>query len=134
MLDKTRLKHGIILSGIILFYYLLVTQFMPGTCLFKNTTGLPCPGCGLSRAGSHLIRGDILGSLYYHALLVPIVIILVLYFLGFLKKVKDRHALIILIIVMAYYFIRMILFFPHQAPFDYQEGNFISWLIHTLFH
>lgn len=27
-------------------------------CLFRRTTGIPCPGCGLTRAAGHLARGE----------------------------------------------------------------------------
>jgi len=27
-------------------------------CLFRRTTGIPCPGCGLTRAFAHLAKGQ----------------------------------------------------------------------------
>lgn len=37
-------------------------------CMFQNATGLPCPGCGMTRAVLHLAEGDLLGSLRMHPL------------------------------------------------------------------
>jgi hypothetical protein len=42
-------------------------------CAFHAATGWWCPGCGLTRAAHHLLRGDIGTALSYHAL-VPIVL------------------------------------------------------------
>jgi hypothetical protein len=36
--------------------------------MFQNATGLPCPGCGMTRAMLRLAQGDLLGSLRMHPL------------------------------------------------------------------
>jgi hypothetical protein len=35
-------------------------------CAFRRTTGIPCPGCGLTRAMAALARGDLLAALRLH--------------------------------------------------------------------
>jgi hypothetical protein len=37
-------------------------------CVFYHTTGLPCPGCGLTRSCMSLLRGHPVEALQYHAL------------------------------------------------------------------
>lgn len=37
-------------------------------CPFRQLTGLPCPGCGLTRATVALLRGDIRAMLFFHPL------------------------------------------------------------------
>ena len=49
----------------------------PTICPFALCTGMACPGCGMTRAASHLIRGDIGTALGYHPL-VPLIGILML--------------------------------------------------------
>ena len=44
-------------------------------CPFALCTGMACPGCGMTRAASHLIRGDLGTALGYHPL-VPLVALL----------------------------------------------------------
>lgn len=47
----------------------------PTVCPFALCTGMACPGCGMTRAVSYLIRGDIHTALVYHPL-VPMVSVL----------------------------------------------------------
>ena len=50
----------------------LISAELPGwSCPFHHTLGIPCPGCGLSRAVMALWHGDIGTSLNYHAFAVP---------------------------------------------------------------
>lgn len=44
----------------------------PTICPFALCTGTACPGCGMTRAASSLVRGDLGAALAYHPL-VPIV-------------------------------------------------------------
>ena len=44
----------------------------PTVCPFALCTGMACPGCGLSRAASSLIRGDFGTAFTYHPL-IPII-------------------------------------------------------------
>ena len=46
----------------------------PSFCPFKVLTGLPCPGCGLTRSSVAFLHGDPTTSLFYHPLGAPIVI------------------------------------------------------------
>lgn len=45
----------------------------PILCLFRRTTGVPCPSCGLTRATAHLLHGDLVGALRLHPL-APLVL------------------------------------------------------------
>jgi len=55
-----------IILGLVIF-----SQLMPtGTCVFHHVTGVPCLTCGVSRAVSSLLSGDIVGMLYFNPLVV----------------------------------------------------------------
>jgi hypothetical protein len=48
---------------------------LPGwPCPLFNTTGIPCPGCGISRACAALLHGDIDHSLRMHAFAGPVLL------------------------------------------------------------
>jgi hypothetical protein len=47
----------------------------PTVCPFALCTGMACPGCGMTRAASRLIRGDLGGAVALHPL-VPAVALL----------------------------------------------------------
>ena len=39
---------------------------LPGVCTLKETTGIPCPGCGLTRSWVAAMHGDLAGSWAFH--------------------------------------------------------------------
>ncbi len=53
-------------------------EFAQSICPHKLLTGFPCPGCGITRSIMALYRGDVPGSLAYHAFGLPTVIACVL--------------------------------------------------------
>jgi hypothetical protein len=44
-----------------------LAPLVPG-CPFHLATGVPCPGCGTTRAALALARGDVLGALAFNPL------------------------------------------------------------------
>ena len=46
----------------------------PVVCLFRRGSGLACPGCGLTRAASHLLHGDLMASLRLHPFAVLVAV------------------------------------------------------------
>lgn len=46
----------------------------PTVCPFALTTGIACPGCGMTRAAGYLIRGDLSSALRYHPLVILIAV------------------------------------------------------------
>ncbi|HIZ16758.1 MAG TPA: DUF2752 domain-containing protein, partial [Firmicutes bacterium] len=50
---------------------MIIAQIVTGTtCLIKSTIGVPCPGCGMTRATLELLSGNISAALHYHPLVV----------------------------------------------------------------
>jgi len=46
--------------------------FLP--CPFRTLTGWWCPGCGMTRATHHLLRGNVTQALQYHLFVVAILL------------------------------------------------------------
>lgn len=131
------LKVVLIIAGIFAIYYAF-TYLIVGsntTCYFKNTLGVPCPGCGMTRAYVSLIRGDLKDAFYWHPLflLPPILLIIVL----FRKKCGLAQRLylsnifwtIVISIVVLVYITRMCLFFPNTAPMDINRESMLFRIV-----
>lgn len=63
------------LSGLVLW----PVEDGPTLCPFALLTGVACPGCGLTRAGAALIRGDALAAWELH----PLIGVVALWLVGF---------------------------------------------------
>lgn len=57
-----------------------VLSFLP-SCVFHSMTGLYCPGCGGTRAVLELMKGHLLQSLWYHPIVLYVVILYIRYLL-----------------------------------------------------
>ncbi len=61
-------KLALILLGTALLQLGLYLAKLPGwPCPLLHALGIPCPGCGLTRAIASLLRGDVRTSLRFHA-------------------------------------------------------------------
>jgi hypothetical protein len=59
-------------------------------CPFETLTGLWCPGCGLTRATHHLLRGDLATALRYNLFVVVIIATLIAVVLAWLLGAAGR--------------------------------------------
>lgn len=108
------------LGGI--FYYIIyhfgLEQYFE--CRFMANFGIPCPGCGATRAVWFLLHGQILSSIYYYPLVVYTVILLLVYWgsqlIRFLSKdrlpaVRYGHWfwISILVIMVVQYILKLVI-------------------------
>ena len=49
---------GVVGVGLLLLARFVPWSRIPPLCAFRNTTGLPCPGCGMTRAFIHVTHLD----------------------------------------------------------------------------
>ena len=72
MIDAWR--HRLIIASPFLAVMLLAvftpSEDGPTICPFALCTGSACPGCGMTRAASSLIRGDLGAAIVYHPLVL----------------------------------------------------------------
>lgn len=93
-------------------------------CLFRYTTGLPCPGCGTTRACIAFVQGHVVDAFYWHPLFwltVPLLVICV-FTNGRLARSDRANRWIWITLGLMYvtvYVVRMILLFPDTPPMDY---------------
>lgn len=92
-------------------------------CLFKTITGFYCPGCGSLRAVHQLMHGHFIEAFRLNPLMVLFAVIMVVIFIVFLipsEKIKHLRskfskmpiALIVLVIIIAYWILRNLPFYP----------------------
>lgn len=62
----------------------------PTICVFALCTGTACPGCGMTRAASHLIRGDLASAVEYHPLVPAVALAVAAGWLWFVLRLSGR--------------------------------------------
>lgn len=93
-----RYKLFIIIVSILglAFLGLVLSERMPIPigCPFKALTGIPCPGCGGTRAVQHIFRGEILEALYMNPLsCILFVFMCIMPFWAFYDGYKEKNTL-----------------------------------------
>lgn len=81
---------NIFILGIIYYFYVSDIRI----CLIYNLFGIPCAGCGLTNSLIYLLRGDLLKSLQYNVITIPLIIIYVIINLWYIIDiVRDTTSL-----------------------------------------
>jgi hypothetical protein len=104
------------------FFYRPWVHQGPVICPLPLFTGIPCPGCGITRATAHLVHGDFAGAFQYHALW-PFVLgyFAMLWVYKLLEIARgapprwpaDRIALGAAAVMFAFWAVRLAAFFAH---------------------
>lgn len=126
---KTRKVMWLILILVVGYFIVMKAMSMNTVCVFKNLTGIPCPGCGMTRAFLELCRGNFMDSLIFHPLLLLVLILGLLSFISiwsmalrnFLRN--NRFWTVIIVVFVLTYLVRMFLFFPDIPPMDFEKKS-----------
>lgn len=119
---------------IIIAYFVLGRYFLYSLCPMVMVTGLPCPGCGLTRAGSALLRLDFAGAYRIHPFIYPIAGYIAVfgwnrYIMGRRMGKKLKAGLtVLMVLVILFYGWRMWMYFPGEPPMSYYERNLLRFL------
>lgn len=127
----------LVFLGVMISLYVVITYAFgnESICVFKVYTGLPCPGCGMTRAFLSLFNGDWHQSFYWHPLWPLVVVAPVLYWRLSMKTIKNKRVtdyflFALIFIFVLTFFVRMFLFFPHTAPMDYNQQSWFAQMYH----
>lgn len=123
------------LAGVLVIVYLIVFSRLFGTiCPVRLVTGVPCPGCGITRAALLFLTGRWQQAWQMNLVIFPIVLTVLYYgvnryFLN--RKVKGMRWIILGIAVMllAVYLQHMIRYFPGREPYSYLDGNLLERIL-----
>lgn len=114
----------------ILLYYILTRILFREFCPMRIITGLPCPGCGATRAGLYVLTFRFKEAWQMN----PTIFLWILYILYFLwqryigknrKKLSNILLVFVCLCAIMCYIIGMLYYFPHREPYTYYEGNLI---------
>ena len=129
--DIKDIKWAII---IIIAYFALGRYFLYSLCPMVMVTGLPCPGCGLTRAGFALLKLDLAGAYRIHPFIYPIAGYIAVfgwnrYIMGRRMGKKLKAGLtVLMVLVILFYGWRMWMYFPGEPPMSYYERNLLRFL------
>lgn len=140
-----RAKVGPFLIGLILvgLYMLLAQLFTHSVCLFESAVGLPCPGCGLTRAYICFFTGQFQQAFWWHPLFWYVPVFLGVWLFKWLKYgTKEPRWFTVFAVASAalfigVYIVRMILRFPSVEPMVPNPDSFLqraAALVVQLFH
>ncbi len=111
--------------GIVLILFLLLLFYK---CPIQSVTGLPCPGCNMKTSLYYLLHFKFSLSLYYHALLIPTIVVFIWIVFNHKNQEQTKKLLIIWAILMIIYYIyRMLVYFPN-SPMMYSKENLIYFI------
>lgn len=125
-------EYGI--AVVALFIYTVITNLIfHAFCPLIIFCGIPCPGCGISRATAYFLTGRWQQAWQMNPMIFPIVAAAVYfgwnrYLLG--RKARGIKVVIIVLAVLlvAVYAVRMYLYFPNRVPYVYTENNMLAHL------
>ncbi|MBQ2936269.1 MAG: DUF2752 domain-containing protein [Lachnospiraceae bacterium] len=112
-------------------YYVFVHLIKAAFCPLLQTTGIPCAGCGLTRAFLFIIRGEFSRALYIQPMAYFIIAFLL--YCGFFRYIKGSRirgftpVFILLVLgMLVFYVIRMCIYFPDRVPYVYMKENTLA--------
>lgn len=126
-------EYGV--AGAAFVLYAVVSGRLFGAfCPMVILCGLPCPGCGVSRAAVCLLTGRWRQAWQFNPTIFPIG--LAAAYFGWNRYFLDRRArgmkeivIALAALLLIVYGLRMYLYFPHQIPCVYTENNVLARLL-----
>ena len=73
------LKYPLFWIILYLIYALVMNLFNLQSCPIKLLIGIPCPGCGMTRAILCLLKFDFKGAIKYNALFIILLLVIVVF-------------------------------------------------------
>lgn len=89
-------------------------------CAVYRLLGVPCPGCGMTRAWLQALRLDFAGAFRWHPLFwtLPLLVLLFLFCNRLPKKAVVAAAAILAVLFAGTYIVRMVWLFPPHPTDD----------------
>jgi len=130
-------RMPVILTGICC--WVILSLFSGTFCWIRSLFGIPCPGCGSTRATFALLHGHIKEALIFHPLilvtfaLISAYIFTLIFKINIFDKKKYKRINIFIWCVFALYIgvyiTRMILFYPRIEPMTFLDESMLGRMI-----
>lgn len=123
-------EYGMAIAALLL-YTAVVNLIFHAFCPLIIFSGIPCPGCGVSRATLCFLTGRWQQAWQLNPMVFPIVLVGAYfgwnrYLMG--RKAKGIKAItaVLLVSLIIVYGVRMYMYFPNRVPYVYTEDNLLA--------
>lgn len=127
-------KNYRLAAAAFLVYAVVVTLLFGTICPLAAMTGMPCPGCGSTRALFFVLTGRFVEAFHYNPCIY--LWILLAAYVGWQRYIRGKKAAGVLSLTGAVaaamilvYLYRMAVDFPGNPPMVYREENVLAGLI-----
>lgn len=132
-LVKRDIKANCIPIGACFFAILLLSTVFGDVCLVKIISGIPCPACGMTRAGIAVLQLHFAKAMQFHPMIPFVYIGGILFIIKKYIVVNDckwmRYYVIIFFIgVIAVYICRMYTMYPDITPMNRREDCVLQYV------
>ena len=135
--DKKNLLYILFLLACFAIYCVILYALTGGLCAFRGLLGIPCPGCGGSRALLSLAKGNIKQCIELNPA-APFVFLCIVNEIRvtYMKKGNKKLAGILLsasiIGSLILYVVRMKLYFPYREPYVFYPNSLLMRILESL--
>ena len=138
-----RTLTAILIIAIILMFLM---ELFGSACFYLSIFGVPCAGCGTTRAATLLFNGRVSDALRMHPLIfVTLFLLVAIPLTAAIRWVMQKKGrpfplnlsgrflngllVSVAILYLAVYIVRMIVLFPHTEPMIYHQGSVLGRVI-----
>ena len=86
-------------------------HYLDITCVFLKIFGIPCPGCGMTRAALSLLKLDFYNAAKYNILIFFMSYVFMYIFFDFRHKVHDKIMIGIALLAIVNWVLKLIAYF-----------------------
>jgi hypothetical protein len=115
-------------------YYAVTRLLLPVSCPLYYTVGIPCAGCGMTRAVRFVLTFQFGRAFYLNPLAFgPVFFGFYCFFFRYIKgKAIPAFFPIIItffVLLVLFYLVRMFLYFPDRVPYVYNYDNLMGRVV-----